>query len=371
MGNPLRVLHVAVNMNRGGAETLLMNLYRNIDRTKVQFDFLTCKPGVFDEEIKKMGGIVHRIPYISDVGHFGYIKQLDEFFKNNEYKVVHSHLDKISGIVLQSARKAGVPIRISHSHNTQSEGGVATKVYKWYAGKQILPNATNLFACSSKAAKWLFLGKSNNARLLKNGIEVNQFAFSSEKRMKVRKDFNIPDDVFVLGHVGRFCHQKNHSFLIDIFHKFNKVNEKSLLVLVGDGPLRRDMEKKCTKLGIKNRVLFLGERGDINHLLQAFDTFVFPSLHEGLPVSLIEAQGAGLPCVISDQISNEVDLGLNLVDYASINRIEEWLEKIKINMTRKKERQLSDWLFSEKGYDIKVTAKELEKYYIQVEGEAV
>lgn len=370
MGNPLRILHVVVNMNRGGAETLLMNLYRNIDRSKVQFDFLTCKHGEFDEEIKSMGGIVHRIPYITDVGPIRYINHLNTFFADKYYKIVHSHLDKMSGIVLRSAKKAGIPIRIAHSHNTQSEGRLATKVYKWYAGKYIIPNATNFFACSNDAARWLFTKKSNRATVMKNGIEVSQFAYSPKTRNQVRKDLNIPENIFVLGHVGRFCLQKNHTFLIDAYKEFNRTYEKSLLILVGDGPLKSEIEEKCTKLGIRNKVVFLGIRSDINSLLQAFDTFVFPSLHEGLPVSLIEAQGAGLPCVISDKISEEVDLGMNLINYASLN-INDWVQQLINNVKKNRDRQLQEWVFTEKGYDIKVTAKEIESYYMQVEGKVI
>ena len=192
MGGPIRILHVVVNMNRGGAETLIMNLYRNMDRSKVQFDFLTCREGAFDEEIAAMGGRIHRIPYVTDVGHFGYVKALDAFFTSHpEYKIVHSHMDKMSGLVLRSAKKAGIPIRIAHSHNTSSEGGTATKVYKSYAGKFILPNASHLLACSNLAANWLFEKKANQARILKNGIDCDQFAFSAEVRKQVREELKL------------------------------------------------------------------------------------------------------------------------------------------------------------------------------------
>ena len=329
MGNPLRVLHVVVNMNRGGAETLLMNLYRNIDRSKIQFDFLTCKEGVFDNEIIEMGGIIHRIPYISDVGHFRYKKELNNFFaKNNHYSIVHSHMDKMSGFILQSAKKAGIPTRISHSHNTQSEGGLATKLYKWYAGQSIIPNATEFLACSGEAAKWLFPERSERAIILKNGIEHEQFAFSDEIRKQMREELSLDDETFVLGHVGRFNLQKNHSFLIEIFAHYHSIHANSKLMLVGDGPLRSEIEQKARELHIEDEVVFLGVRSDINRLLQAFDVFVFPSLHEGLPVSLIEAQGSGLPCIISDQISKEVDLGMHLIDYAPLGHLQSWTEKI-------------------------------------------
>ncbi|NOU97326.1 glycosyltransferase [Paenibacillus sp. LMG 31456] len=367
MGGPIRILHVVVNMNRGGAETLLMNLYRNMDRSKVQFDFLTCKEGVFDAEILEMGGVVHRIPYIMDIGHFGYINALDQFFiMNPKYKVVHSHMDKMSGWVLRSAKKAGIPIRIAHSHNTSSEGNAAAKAYKWFAGKLILPSATHLLACSNSAAKWLFADKADAVRVLKNGIECDRFTFSSNIRKQIRKELHLPRNSLVLGHVGRFAPQKNHTFLIDVFAKLNKDKPDSVLVLVGDGPLRISMEKKVAELNLSDKVKFLGIRSDISRLLQAFDVFVFPSVHEGLPVTLIEAQGAGLPCVISDVISQEVDMGIGLVEYYPLIDTVIWVEKIKSIAHRKLPRSISAQALSRNGYDIKNTAELTKDFYLAI-----
>lgn len=245
MGTPLRVLHVVVNMNRGGAETLIMNLYRNIDRSKVQFDFLTCKEGVFDKEIVKLGGEVHRIPYVTDVGHRGYIKALNTFFNSHpQYKIIHSHMDKMSGFVLRSAKKARVPVRIAHSHSTSSEGGAIAKIYKWYAGAFITSCATHFLACSVAAAQWLFANRESATKILKNGIECDEFTFNPDIRAQVRKELNLHGDVFVIGHVGRFAHPKNHTFLIDIFAQLIEYRPNSILLLVGDGPLRLEMKKK-------------------------------------------------------------------------------------------------------------------------------
>nr|WP_207627745.1 MULTISPECIES: glycosyltransferase family 1 protein [Bacillaceae] len=356
-------------MNRGGAETLIMNLYRNIDRSRVQFDFLTCKEGVFDTEIVKLGGNVYRIPYISDVGHFKYVKELNNFFtKNNHYKIVHSHMDKMTGLVLREAKKAGIPIRISHSHNTSSEGGLASKVYKWYAGNFIIPNTTNFFACSNYAAEWLFKNKSHSTRILKNGIECDKFVFSQGVREEVRKELRLDKNVFILGHVGRFAHQKNHGFLIHTFAEYHKLNQDSVLVLVGTGPLRLVIEKQVMDLNLKDKVIFMGIRSDIQRLLQAFDVFVFPSLHEGLPVSLIEAQGSGLPCIISDNISREVDIGSNLVEFIPLSDKSLWIDKIKaISSADFRRRDLTSTIVKQ-GYDIRETAENIEHFYLSISG---
>ncbi|MBW8348396.1 glycosyltransferase family 1 protein [Bacillus sp. IITD106] len=370
MGGPLRVLHVAVNMNRGGAETLIMNIYRNMNRANVQFDFLTCKPGDFDNEIIKMGGKIHRIPYISDVGHFNYIQGLRQFFSTNpHYKIIHSHLDKMSGLVLREAKKAGIPVRISHSHNTKSEGGIAARTYKWLVGNYIIPSSTTFFACSHDAAKWLFNKKSSRSIILKNGIEYDKFSFSKETRHQVREELNIEENTLVLGHVGRFNHQKNHPFLIDLFAEFHKVHENATLFLIGDGELRSVIEKKVRDLQLGEKVKFLGVRRDIERILQGVDIFVFPSIHEGLPVSLIEAQGAGLPCIISDRISKEVDLGMNLIEYAPLDNIKSWIEKLNIAKSRKIMRIKSSNFLASKGFEIRETAKKMENFYLSVEDE--
>ncbi|MEH7224596.1 glycosyltransferase family 1 protein [Bacillus sp. JJ1566] len=370
MGGPIRVLHVVVNMNRGGAETLIMNLYRNIDRSKVQFDFLTCKEGVFDEEIRQMGGQVHRLPYLTEIGHFGYVNALNKFFKNhNYYKIVHSHMDKMSGFVLRAAKKANIPFRIAHSHNTHSEGGLLAKIYKEYSGGFIKTNASHFFACSSAAAGWLFGRRAKEAFVLKNGIEINKFLFSKADRERVRNEFNISQDILVIGHVGRFNHQKNHVFLIDVFAKYIQIQPKSVLVLVGDGALRSLIEDRVRELNLVNNVLFLGVRPDIHLIIQAFDLFAFPSLHEGLPVTLVEAQGAGLQCLISTEITKEVDLGLDLVQYLPLAQKDRWVEKIEEISNNKKPRSINHTAFVKKGYDIRKTASLIQNSYIKLGGE--
>jgi glycosyltransferase involved in cell wall biosynthesis len=369
VGDPIRILQVVVNMNRGGAETLLMNLYRNMDRSKVQFDFLTCKPGVFDAEIEEMGGTIHRIPYVSDIGHAKYVHALEHFFETHpNYKIVHAHMDKMSGFVLRAAKKAGTPVRIAHSHNTSSEGGVAARAYKWVAGTFISSCATHFVACSNKAAKWLFTNKMNKAMILKNGIESEKFAFSPAIREQVRQELELPSDSYVLGHVGRFAHQKNHSFLIDIFAQLHQEKSNTVLILAGDGPLRAEIEQKVEGLHLQNKVKFLGVRSDITRLLQAFDMFVFPSLHEGLPVTLIEAQGAGLPCLVSDEITEEVDMGIQLVERIALGNKSVWIDRINSVISKNMSRHIPSFSLSNNGYDIKNSATWTEGFYLGISG---
>ena len=341
-----------------------MNLYRNVDRTKVQFDFLTCKEGVFDEEIRELGGVVHRIPYISDIGHFKYIDELDLFFENHpQYRVVHSHMDRMSGFVLRAARKAGVPVRIAHSHSTRSEGSIAAKMYKWYAGMHIHTSATHYLACTHAAAKWLFSRKAGTARILNNGIDCAKFAYSPFIRKQVREELGIEDDVLVIGHIGRMDHVKNHSGLLDIFAKLQPMHNNSLLLLVGDGKLRTAVEGKASKLMLSDRIKLLGIRGDVERLVQAMDVFVFPSYYEGLPVTLIEAQGSGLPCVISSGVAAEVDAGAGLTQFAPINDISLFARLI-VEAASKPRSGIDPSAMARNGYDIKQSAQAVTELYL-------
>ncbi|PPA69241.1 glycosyltransferase family 1 protein [Jeotgalibacillus proteolyticus] len=368
MDGPVRVLHAVVNMNRGGAETLIMNLYRNIDRSKVQFDFLTSFEGVFDEEITSMGGRIYRIPYVTKAGHLQYLKSLEEFFKQHPYKIVHSHMDKMSGFVLRAAARAGVPSRIAHSHNTSSEGGPIIKAYKWMAGKNIPKYATQFYACSSKAAEWLFTKRSAQSLILKNGVECDRFTFSPKIREQMRKSLNLAESSFVIGHIGRFNHQKNHNFLLKVFSEFSRIHPEAHLLLAGGGALQGQIEKRIKELELTEKVHLLGIREDIPSLLQAFDAFAFPSLHEGLPVTLIEAQCSGVPCLISEAITDEVDLGCGLIEKRVITDSKSWVEALSAVKQNKRTRRTDLMKIYEKGYDIRQTAVNTQKAYIELGG---
>jgi glycosyltransferase involved in cell wall biosynthesis len=368
MGAEIRVLHAVVNMNRGGAETLIMNLHRNIDRTRVQFDFLTCREGEFDDEIVRLGGNIYRVPWIADAGPVGYARALDHFFagEGRRYGIVHAHMDRMSGWVLRAARRAGVPVRIAHSHNTRSEGGPLARLYKWASGRLIAANATDRFACSEAAAEWLFGVRSAEARLIRNAIDCSAFAFDPDIRRETRAELGLSPGQLAVCHVGRFSPQKNHAFLIDLFARLAAERPDAVLLLAGDGPLKADIVRRIEAASLDGRVRLLGVRGDMPRLLAAMDVMVFPSLHEGLPMALIEAQTAGLPCVISDRITKEADLGIGLVTRLSLAApAESWISAIRETTDARHPRRAAAEQVRRRGYDIGGVAAELAEYYGQ------
>ncbi|PYZ95070.1 glycosyl transferase family 1 [Salipaludibacillus keqinensis] len=372
MGGPIRVLHAVVNMNRGGAETFLMNLYRHIDRSKVQFDFLTSKEGVFDQEIKKLGGVIHRIPYLTEVGPKKYRQLLDKFFNDHPlYKIIHSHMDKMSGMILTSAKNNNVPIRIAHSHNTSSEGNGLVQLYKWHIGNKLNEAATDRFACSMQAGEWLFKDKKKTFFLINNSIDVDAYLFNRRNRLKVRKELGLNGNNLVLGQIGRFNHQKNHLFSLQLFSQVIKRNKQARLVLVGDGSERDRIERRIRKLNLDEFVILTGVRSDIPEVLSALDLLLFPSFHEGMPVALIEAQTSGLTCLASETITPDVDLNLNLVQFLSLKNQKSWLDEIaRFDRTQPNRFNQRSSLTS-KGFDITTTANELENFYINKIGGVV
>ncbi len=364
----IRVLHVVGGMNQGGTENFLMNLYRNIDREKVQFDFLVNREGFFDEEIKKMGGRIYYIPALQKVGQIRYTKNLDDFFQQHkEYKIVHSHINQVSGLILERANKANIPVRIAHSHGSKSPRNIVKYIYKEYLGRKILNNATILIGCSDKASEWLYKKQKDKSIIINNGIEVDRFKFDIEKRNKIRKELKISKNNIVIGHVGRFVQPKNHKFLIEVFKEYSVKNENSKLLLVGEGRLKSKIKKMIDNYNLKEKVIMMDNRNDINDIYQAMDLFIFPSINEGLPLVVIEAQIAGLNVLCSSNISTMVDVTGN-VKFLDIKETSKkmWVEEM-LKINKDKERKDESEKVKRKGYDIKDVAKELEKIYINEE----
>ena len=319
---PIRVLQVFTTMGRGGAESMIMNYYRNIDRTKVQFDFLVHRQerAAFDDEIEQMGGVIYRMPAINPINPKKYYKTLRTFFKtHNTYRIVHSHLNTFSTFPLKIAEEFKIPTRIAHAHiamdpitlkNTlksiPNTIEALKKVVKLYVKRTIHKHTTHSFACGKKAGNWLY-GKKAEFHIMNNAISAHNFAYDIDKETELKEEFKIQDKI-VLGHIGRFTHQKNHSFLIDVLADVLVSNKNYVLVLIGDGPLMQNSIEQAKKLHIFEQILFLGLKTNISELIQMIDVFVFPSLYEGLPVTLVEAQAAGLKILASNNITEEVKL---------------------------------------------------------------
>ena len=359
----IRVLQVVTVMNRGGLETMLMNYYRKMDRNKIQFDFMVHREakGHYDDEILSLGGRIHRMPQIRPGNYRAYFNKLDQFFSDHkEYKVVHSHINENSSFVLRAAKKAGIPCRIAHSH--LSDLGIDLKLpFRLYARSVMRDNPTNYFACSKNAGKWLFRNKdTEDIKVLNNAVNVEEFLFNKETRQKIRQELNVRDEL-VIGHIGRFNKQKNHDFLIDIFKSVVEKRPDSVLVMVGEGDLKPQIEKKVSDLGLSSNVRFLGVRSDIADLMQGMDLFLFPSLFEGLPVVLVEAQAAGLKCVVSDSITKESDI-TGRIEFTSLQETpEEWANVI---LSSTYEHEDTSKRLREKGYDTKTMSKWLADYYL-------
>lgn len=316
-----KVLHYVALMNRAGQETFIMNVFRAIDKNVISFDFLCCLPGNgdYDEEIRTLGGEVYHITLSNKNSK---LKQIDNFFilfnylksKKDKYVAFHIHTQHAMDGFKEAlaAKLAGIPIVIVHSHSTSTLFHInAHKIFRRLLNR--LP-ITKL-ACSELAGKWLY-GDKGKFEVIRNGVDIEKYKYDARIRSTVRKE-NGWENKVVVGHVGSFTYPKNHEFIVDVFCSFLKIEPNAQLVLAGKGELIESVKEKCRMLGIYDHVAFLGTRSDVDRLDQAFDIMLFPSRYEGLPVVLVEAQCTGLPCLISDTITTEVDL-TNLVKRLSI-----------------------------------------------------
>ena len=361
----IRVLQVFGRMDRGGAETMIMNIYRNIDRTKVQFDFAvhTTDKCDFDDEIKRLGGRIYSVPKYSVKNALVYRKNWQNLLsKHPEWTIVHSHIRSTASIILSVADKLG-KVTIAHSHSISSGKGVKA-IIKTALQKQI--KADYYMACSNAAGEWLFgkeTVKSDIFFVLPNAICVNDFKFDLKCRSITRKKLGVTDEVLI-GHIGRFVTEKNHSFLIEVFKEIAYRTKKARILLVGRGELEEPIKKRVEELGLQDKTIFAGVRSDVNELLQAMDLFVFPSLYEGLGIVLVEAQTSGLRCVLSDKVPKEAIMSDDLVTIKSLNdSASDWAEHILSRVNY--ERVGCEQQIKEKGYDISSTSKWLEEFYLE------
>lgn len=364
---PKRVLLVFGKLNRGGAETLAMNIYRNIDRTRIQFDFVvhTDEECDYYDEVKELGGRIFRFPRYNVKNHSKYKKCWKDFFEqHSEYKVIHAHNTGAASVFLPIAKKYGL-YTIAHSHIAKSQSGLRQKMVDLY--RLPLKNISDyMFACSDIAGQWMFgkkIAERSNYAVLTNGVDVEKFLYDSEKRKSTRAEFGISED-FVIGNVARFHRQKNHAFLMKIFSELKKLVPNSKLMLVGTGKLENELRKQADELGISKDVIFTGVREDIADILSAMDVFVMPSFREGLPVSLVEAQAAGIKIVASDTISKEICFTDLVTMLPLAQSAKEWaceIAKYAVGYIREDKTEE----IRRAGYDIKTTAKRLENFYLE------
>lgn len=370
---PIRVLQENVIMNPGGIESLLMNLYRHIDRDIVQFDFMLHRPqrGKFDDEIESLGGRIYRTEPFNPFQHQKYMKSMEEVFRAYpEYKIIHAHAE-LNYWPLKLAKKLGVPVRIAHSHNARSTINLKY-FFLLYEKMFIKKAASDLFMCSTIAGKWSYGQKAvanGQCVFLKNGIEVEKYVYNEEVRAEVRRKMGLGEKL-VIGHVGRFMQQKNHNFLIDIFKNVHDKYPESVLLLVSEGRLMEEIKNKVNVLGLTDAVQFLGFRDDVHELMQAMDIFVLPSLWEGLPFTLVESQAAGLPSVISDVISDEA-IVTNVITKVSLReKADKWADVI-LEVYRNTKRKDTSEQVRDGGFDIVSTARWLQKFYVKRYQDAV
>lgn len=356
----IRILNVVTYMGRGGLETMIMNYYRQMDRTKIQFDFLVHREfkADYDREILELGGRIYRISRLIPWNK-KYIHELEKILREHpEYKIIHVHQDCMSGVILKAAKRCGIPVRIAHSHNCGQDKNLKYLI-KLHYRKQIPLYATEFFACGKAAGEWMF--GEREFHVLTNAIDTQKYRYSKITAEKIRKELGIQDKL-VIGHVGRFAPQKNHLFLIEIFSALLKRQSNARLLLIGDGKEYGKIRKKVRALGLMEQVIFAGVRNDVSDLMKGMDVFVFPSLYEGLPVAMIEAQASGLPCVISEAVSSECIMAQELVVQKKLNDSADTWAKSILEMSKKMRADYSEEM-DKRGYDIKSAAKRMQEFY--------
>lgn len=364
----IRILHILHSMNRGGAEAMLMNYYRNIDRTRVQFDFLLTEQNrcQYEEEIEQMGGRVYRVPLLTFSNPFPYINGVKNFLKeHSEYRIVHSHTSSKSAVPLWVAKRCGVPVRVCHAHSSNSGSGFEGGV-RWALGVWLKRVATDFMSCG-EGATICWYGKEylNKTRFVPNAVDMDKYSFDASVRNTKRAALELPTDACVLGMVSRFHPVKNHLFALDVLAALKQRRCNAKLLFVGDGELRQEIEKKTDVLGLHDDVILVGLVNDVPNYLQAMDMVLMPSFNEGLPVSLVEAQVNGLYVVASTGVPHEVDVTGN-VTFLPLD-VSVWADclaaKVAEGVKRdseavKKVRQA--------GYDIKIASGKLERWYMNV-----
>ena len=365
MEKPIRVLQILGIVANGGVEAVIMNYYRHINKTKIQFDFVVHNDADenYIREAESLGAQIYKVtPYNKNI--FKFVFDIYRIIKVHHYQIIHCNMNALSGFALFAAYLANAKIRILHNHTTDSKEEKLRSFIKRMLRPFAKLFANQYWACSNLAAEWMYGKKAvedNKITIINNAIDFDRFIFDKEKREKIRKEFGL-ENCFVIGHVGRFVKVKNHEFLLKLFYKALKRKKNARLLLIGDGKLRLQIEEKARKLAIEDKVIFLGNRNDVADLYNAMDVFVLPSLYEGLPVVGVEVQANSLPFVCSDKVTKEILLTPNIKFMSLKKSLREWcLEILKL-----KRKLIISKEYTLKHFDINSEAKRLEKLYLNI-----
>lgn len=368
----LRVLHVVGGMDAGGVETLLMTVYRLIDRERVQFDFLCPDSGrqfFYEDEIHALGGVVYRVRQ-SHKEPFATRRRLGDFFRTHRYEIVHVHVPTLGYLVgLKQAARAGVPTRVLHAHNTHMLVNSPRALFEYVCHilnrRFGVSKATDVFLCSGDAAVWFGLKfDCDEWKLVRNGTDTARFRFDVAKRREMRRELAVDDNEFLVGHVGRYCSTKNQLFLLEAFAKLLKRRPESKLVLVGSGELEGEIRRYINECEISERVMLLHNRSDIDRLQCALDVFCFPSTHEGLGIAMVEAEASGITCLVSDRIPHDGILTDHVKTLSISDGVDEWVDALACVRVGVRFPADAD-VVKAAGFDISTTAAELQGFYIE------
>ncbi len=353
----IRVLHILHKLDMGGTENFIMNIYRNIDRTKIQFDFLVHGKGIFDYEVQKLGGRIYYFNgYVNEIGIKKYKNELKKFFTKNSYRIIHSHVDQTSGLIAEVVKKHSNAICVTHSHSVDNYNHFFVKLYKKWLQIKLNKYADIRLACSEEAGKWLY--GNNEFTVIKNAIDIKKFSYNEKIRREIRKKLNIKDNELIIGHIGRFEKVKNHEFLIDIFKQYNLINSNSRLMLIGEGSLKNTIKCYAKKQKLESKILFLGVKEDVNIYYNAMDLFLFPSIKEGLGIVLIEAQANGLYVVTSKGVPKESAV-TNNIEFIDLKERKKWIEAI----TKFDNKNNNRFIGIDSEYNINNTTNKIVKIY--------
>ncbi|GIO19642.1 putative glycosyltransferase EpsF [Oceanobacillus oncorhynchi subsp. incaldanensis] len=367
---PIRILHVFGRLDRGGAETMVMNLYRNIDKTKVQFDFIihTKDECDYSQEIRDLGGNIYNISRYNGKNHLKYKKEWIEFFEQHrEYKVVHAHMRSTASIFIKIAKKYNITT-IAHSHNTSSGKGISA-FYKNLLQRNLKSLPDYKFACSLSAGSWLFGEKAikkDNFYIVPNSIDMDKFEFNIENRKERRKKLSLDEESIIVGTVGRLTEQKNPFFILQVMKYISNYNKNIKFLWIGTGELHKSINEKINELKLQDNIILLGSTPKVEDYLQAMDIFLLPSLWEGLGIVVIEAQASGLPCIVSENIPQEAIIS-DLVEQVELSKgFKQWGKEILniaqgLNEHSRKQNKIDKEL-----YDVNKTSKWIENFYLHL-----